>query len=262
MKSYKPVLTATENGKGVMDVDSVKGCTDGMSAYPGRGCYDECYAKKVATQYGMSFDAGVSRLMPANMKPIIATVTNHHATWYRIGTSGDPSADWINTLDVCSALLCTGKTPVIITKHWQALSDIQLGQFAELGAVFNTSTSGMDTDRETEYRIEQMDRLENCGIKSVCRVVTCNYGDTEWGNICRDKQDMLLSLTPVIDNPLRARKSNPRVISGDIILTKCNEAVGSGKYISLHSKGIFLGHCKQCPDQCGVVPAITTNRSK
>ena len=31
---YKPILTAVENLKGVLDVDTVKGCYSGMAAYP------------------------------------------------------------------------------------------------------------------------------------------------------------------------------------------------------------------------------------
>jgi len=34
LRRYGRVLTAAENGKGVMDVDTVKGCTMGMAAYP------------------------------------------------------------------------------------------------------------------------------------------------------------------------------------------------------------------------------------
>ena len=49
---YKPVLTASENLKGVLDVDTVKGCSSGMAAYPGTGCYGACYAATTAKQYG------------------------------------------------------------------------------------------------------------------------------------------------------------------------------------------------------------------
>jgi hypothetical protein len=39
--SYLPILTVVENEKGVLDVDTVKGCTSGMRAYPGTGCYKQ-----------------------------------------------------------------------------------------------------------------------------------------------------------------------------------------------------------------------------
>jgi hypothetical protein len=50
-KQYHPILTATLNRKGVLDVDTVKGCTIGLAKYP-KGCYGECYAYKNARRYG------------------------------------------------------------------------------------------------------------------------------------------------------------------------------------------------------------------
>ena len=35
---YRPILTVVENGKGVLDVDTIKGCTMGMRIYPHGGC--------------------------------------------------------------------------------------------------------------------------------------------------------------------------------------------------------------------------------
>ena len=52
---YSNVITASVNRKGVLDVDTVKGCALGMLAYPGGGCYGECYARKTATLYGFNF---------------------------------------------------------------------------------------------------------------------------------------------------------------------------------------------------------------
>ena len=33
-KEYRPVLTAAENAKGVLDIDTVKGCRLGIEKYP------------------------------------------------------------------------------------------------------------------------------------------------------------------------------------------------------------------------------------
>ena len=59
MKTFKAYLTATENSKGVLDVDAVKGCTLGMKAHPEGGCYGECYANKIAIQYGFDFSKSI-----------------------------------------------------------------------------------------------------------------------------------------------------------------------------------------------------------
>jgi hypothetical protein len=262
-RRYQPWLTAEVNRKGVLDIDTVKGCELGMRAYPHGGCYGECYAARTAALYGFDFTVSVSRRTwcdlwhLATIYKIMNTVS---AAWYRIGTAGDPCHDWKNTLAVCWALRHSGKVPVIITKHWIELSDEQLEKLARLSAVVNTSTSGLDTDEETAHRVNQLDRLRRAGIRSINRVVTCSYGTSEWARERRERQDYLLSFVPVIDNPLRPRRSNPRVISGDILTTCRNDSVGGGKLVSLHSGSVFLGTCNNCPDQCGVDVSTSSSR--
>jgi hypothetical protein len=95
--------------------------------------------------------------------------------------------------------------------------------------------------------------LKAAGVTSVNRVVTCKYGDSEWAREANKKQEYLLSILPVIDNPLRASLSNERVKTGDIILERRDESVGGGKYVSLFNPRAYLGECENCPDQCGVI---------
>ena len=178
------------------------------------------------------------------------------ANWYRIGTAGDRCHDWENTLEVIEAMQPTGKIPVIITKHWIPLTDEQIFRLKKVDAVVNTSTSGLDTDAQTKFRVRQIIRLHILGVKSINRVITCDYGDTEWAKSRKARQDYLLKIKPIIDNPLRADKNNPHVIDGSIILTKIDNAVGGGKFVSLHKENIYLGTCAECPDQCGVKGAI------
>ena len=254
-KRYSSVITVTKNGKGVIDVDTVKGCSLGMQAYPGGGCYDECYAYKIATRYGFDFTKSVSRKFVdrEHLNTITRLLNSYDTTWYRIGTTGDPSYDWNNTIVVCNALRHTMKIPVIVTKHWIKLKDEQINKLKHLGVIFNTSTSGMDTDNEIEYRVEQIKRLKQLGIKSINRVVTCNYGNSDWARSCVKKQNYLLSITPIIDNPFRCSNTNFHVKNGDIILTNKQFSVGGGgKLVSLHRDDIYLGTCYNCPDQCGV----------
>lgn len=253
VKRYRPVLTVVENGKGVLDVDTVKGCTLGMKARPDGGCYGDCYAYKDAKRYGIDFFTSVSRKITQwNKTDVFFAVKNHSASWYRIGVAGDPCHDWENTISVCEELQGTGKVPVIITKHWIPLSDDQLVRLKNLSAVINTSTSGLDTDAQLKYRVKQIKRVKDAGVRSINRIVSCEYGDSEWATEANEKQNYLMTITPIIDNPLRSSKSNERVKSGDIILTNKPDAIGGGKFVSLHSQDIYLGACEGCPDQCGV----------
>jgi len=251
---YSDVLTVSENGKGVLDADTVKGCTMGMKAYPKGGCYGECYAYKNAIRYGFDFRKSISRqfIGREHKCDIIKIMLQHSAEWYRIGTAGDPCHDWKHTVAIINALWHLHKVPVIITKHWIPMEDWHIEKLRTLGVVFNTSTSGLDTDSEIKHRVKQIERIKEGGIKSVCRVVTCDFGKSSWAKECKEKQDYLLSLHPIIDNPLRARNGNPHVINGDIVLTRKEESVGGGKYVSLRDETPYLGKCNDCKDQCGV----------
>lgn len=251
-KKYRPVISACENEKGVLDVDSVKGCSDGIGRYGERGCYGECYAKKIADRYGITFQSTSRKLTPKARKQVFHAVQDFPASWYRIGTAGDPSYDWELTVELCEYLKPTGKMPVIITKHWNELGAVLAFRLADCRAVINTSISPLDSDSDREWRLDQFKAMRSYGLKSVLRVVTCQFGDTENGQRMRQIQEFLLSHSPVIDNPLRATKENQLAKAGDIILSRREDAVGGGKTVSLHSQSVFLGRCKDCPDQCGV----------
>lgn len=249
---YRPVLTATENLKGVLDVDTVKGCYSGMAAYPGTGCYGACYAATTARQYGRDFTVAVSRKpAPWSWREVWRTVRDFRANWYRIGTAGDPCHDWDNTVNVCEMLADTGKHPVIITKHWQTISDENMARLEKLQAVINTSVSALDTEAELKHRLRQIERIREAGIKSVARVVSCKFGRTDWAIERAAVQDRLLELSPMVDNPLRIPANDQRVIDGHLIVDRIAEAVGGGKSVSLHKPDVYLGTCVGCPDQCG-----------
>lgn len=261
-RRYLPLLTATENEKGVLDVDTVKGCTLGMASRPEGGCYGECYAQKTASRYGIDFAVSVNREIPSwNWTNVFCAVRDHYAYWYRIGVAGDPCHDWEHTVWVCESLSGTGKIPVIITKHWIVLSDAQILRLKAVHAVVNTSTSGLDTDAQMRHRVRQIERLKAFGVRSVNRVITCEYGKSEWALACKARQDYLLTITPLVDNPLRAQKSNPRVVNSDIILTNRPDSIGGGKLVSMHCNTVYIGICEGCPDQCGAdrLPELERN---
>jgi hypothetical protein len=257
-RRYHDSITASVNLKGVIDVDTVKGCTMGMRARPEHGCYDDCYAQRIASRYGIDFAQSVSRGFIDRWEhrdAIVRQLRAFPATWYRIGVMGDPCHDWDGTLSVIRRLRPAEMTAVIITKHWVPFTDDHISQLMELDVVVNTSTSGFDTDAELRHRVRQYERLRDFGIRSVNRVVTAEYGDTEWGRAAKAKQDYLLTLPPVIDNPLRVTPHNPHVVNGDIKTTRRPDSVGGGTLVSLHKPDVYLGTCAACPDQCGALAA-------
>lgn len=256
-ETYSNRLTVSINRKGVVDVDTVKGCTLGMRAYPHTGCYGLCYAKKVAEFYGFNFPVSVSRKpVESEKKSIEKKIRNHEATWFRIGVMGDPCHDWDNLVEVCEWLGAI-KTPVVVTKHWMAASDEQLKRLAKCGTVFNTSVSALDTPKELELRLKQWRRVTEFGMRSILRVISCKFGDTELGRSMDTVQRELFAIGGelVIDNPLRIPATDQRVIDGHILVSR-EKDIEANAWISLENKQTYLGHCSMCPDQCGVVGGL------
>jgi hypothetical protein len=260
-REYHEALSATVNLKGVIDVDTVKGCTLGMRARPEGGCYlGECYANKIADRYGINFAKSVTRGFIDQWEhrdAIVKQLRAFPASWYRIGVMGEPCHDWDHTINVIYRLRPAEMTAVIITKHWVTLTDDHISRLLDLDVVFNTSMSGLDTDAELRHRVRQFERLRDHGIPSYNRVVSCQFGDSEWARECKARQDFLLALPPVIDTPLRISANNPRVLNGDILVTRRPDAVGGGTLVSLHDPSVYLGTCEKCPDQCGATDAPT-----
>jgi hypothetical protein len=253
-REYGPFLTVECNRKGVMDIDTVKGCAHGMAAHPDGGCYGECYANKTAHRYGIDFSKAVTRRIHTrdHLGTICRFMAQSGKNWYRVGTAGDPAHDWHNTVVVLNALRGMNMRPVIVSKMWESPTDEQLGKLRKLGAVFNISVSALDSAAELQLRLGARERLIDAGLTVCMRVVTCDFGTSEWALSKSEVQRTLLALTPVIDNPLRPTLKNPLVHGGEIKVTRRNESIGGGsKYVSLHRDDVYLGTCCKCPDQCG-----------
>ena len=264
-RTFAPRISCSVNRKGVLDIDTVKGCRCGMDKYPNGGCYGLCYAAKLAKVYGFDFSVSVSRLPSTDdprqgilfpglfcggPKRIYDTVKYHKGPFFRIGTMGDPCHDWQLTTYICG-WLCHLKVPVVITKHWITIPDDLLTRLEEYGAIVNTSISPLDTKDEIEHRLSQFNRLGAVGIRSVLRIVSCKFGETETGNRLDIAQARLFRNAPLIDNPLRIPLNDPRVVRGDIVARSVKDLHGKVG-ISIANKKTYIGECGACPDQCGI----------
>jgi hypothetical protein len=253
MRAYNDLLTADVNDKGVLDIDTVKGCTAGMSAKPGVGCYDTCYAAKIAKFRGIDFSKSVTRTVQgsAHADSIVKAVKAAPNGFFRIGTMGDPCHAWEETVGTVE-WLAPYAAAVIITKHWHRASDDQFQRLVACGAVLNTSLSALDTPVQLIHRERELKRYAGFGGHSVARIVSCEFNVSDpIGERMNRVQRRLLSLSPMIDNPLRADKSHQLVKSGVIKLTKIHD-LNSIRTISLENKSTYLGHCDTCPDICGL----------
>ncbi len=253
MRRFKNVLTADVNDKGVLDVDTVKGCTAGMNARPDGGCYNTCYAAKIAKYRGIDFTVAVTRdiVIRSQQNAIEQAVANSPQGFFRIGTMGDPCHAWEWTVRVVE-WLSEFAVPVIITKHWMKLTDVQIGRLVAHGTVLNTSISALDTANELKHRIRQFNRFAEQGGQSVARIVSCDFNsDNPEGLRMARMQEELFKLRPTLDNPLRANKSHALVRDGVIRLTKIKD-LASERTVSLANETAYVGHCEGCPDLCGL----------
>lgn len=255
MRGYSNVLTADVNQKGVLDVDTVKGCTSGMTARPDRGCYNACYAENIAKFRGLDFTRSVVRKVfgSAHAESIVRAVKAAPQGFFRIGTMGDPCHAWEHTVGVVE-WLAPYAVPVIVTKHWIKASNDQFSRLVACGAVLNTSVSGLDTTAELAHREKQIARYTEFGGVSVARIVSCDFdASTPEGARMLAIQDRLFLSLPHIDNPLRVMRTHPLVQSGVIRLQVVRD-LSSERTVSIgRPQTAFVGPCGTCPDQCGLI---------
>lgn len=247
-------MTADVNEKGVLDVDTVKGCTAGMNARPSAGCYGGCYAARIAKFRGIDFTQAVVRKMggAANARKIESAVAAAPEGFFRIGTMGDPCHAWEHTVAVVEWLAPLA-VPVIVTKHWIVATDEQLSRLIVCGAVLNTSVSALDTPAELRHRERQIARYAALGGVSVARIVSCDFNlNTVEGRAMAEVQARLFTLTPTLDNPLRVPRTHDLVQRGIIRVRKVKD-LATLRTISLANPNTYLGYCSACPDKCGLV---------
>ena len=252
IRTYKDELTIEENQKGVLDLDTVKGCTLGCMNCE-KGCWGLCYAYKIATFRGIDFSKSITRWLKSKqqMRSIGKTIFRSQKEFVRIGTMGDPCHNWDYTLRICRWVANSKKPIVIITKHWIGLTDEQMKELGGLGVIINTSLSALDTEEQIKYRLEQYEKYKKYG-KSVLRIISCDFNrESEEGKRLAEIQDELFKNDYIIDNPLRVPLSYPMVKSGIIKVKKIMD-INSEVYMSRFNPDTYIGVCKDCPELCGI----------
>jgi hypothetical protein len=254
VRKYSDHLTADINQKGVLDVDTVKGCTAGMAALPGVGCYHGCYAAKIANFRGIDFSTSVVRKVhsASHAQEIERAVRNAPDGFFRVGTMGDPSHAWEHTTAVVEWLAPLA-VPVVVTKHWIRATNDHFSRLVACGAVLNTSVSALDTEAQLAHRLRELHRYSNAGGVSVARVVSCDFNtDNDLGHSMNLVQQQLLSLPNVIDNPLRVPKSH-QLVKDNVIRVEGHQDLGDAPVtVSKANPSTYVGPCSGCTDKCGL----------
>lgn len=262
MKTYKDIISLSKNDRGIWDLDTVKGCASGVAENK-KGCYGDCYAFKTANRYGIDFSVSVNRkfINESHKNTIIKQIERVDMPFIRIGCSGDPSEDWGHTINIINQLrnksqlslfdLSSKKQIVIITRHFNLLTDIQLKELSKYNVCINTSVSALDNHDVMKNSLNEYNRLKTF-CKSVLRVVSCDFNEeNKIGRKKAEIQRALFKNVNTLDTVFRPSKSNPLVLDGVINIKKMS-FMKRKAYVSKYNKKTFLGKCESCLEMCGI----------
>ncbi|HEY9701099.1 MAG TPA: hypothetical protein V6C58_01550 [Allocoleopsis sp.] len=261
MKKYSHKLQLTKNSRGVYSIDPSIGCSSGTKQSK-RGCYDDCYAARIAKLYGYDFTKTVKRnfLNISEIEKIKRQIRKIKLPFVRMGTMGDPSEDWQHTINICKDLQSeiqlkifqeTPKEIVIITKHWNNLTDSQLQEIKGLNICINTSISVLDNSDLLHNSLHQYERIKPY-CKSILRVVTCDFNKAnELGLHLATLQQDILSKYKILDTVFRPSKNNKLILDGVINVHK-TKFLGKTSIVSKLNKKTYFGNCNNCIEMCGV----------
>lgn len=262
MKTYNNTISLSKNGRGIWDLDTIKGCKSGLDANP-KGCYSDCYAFKTAKRYGIDFSKSIERnfLNKAHRNQIVKQIERIDMPFIRIGCSGDPSENWEHTINIIKEIrdnsqltlfdISSKKQIVIITRHWNTLTQNQLNEIRKFNICINTSVSALDDIQMLTHSLDQYNRLKQY-CKSVLRVVTCDFNiNNKIGKELIEIQNILLKNESVIDTVFRPSSKN-ELVTKEIINVKKMGFMKSTALVSKFNKKTFLGKCENCLEMCGL----------
>lgn len=262
MKTYKSIISLSKNERGIWDLDTIKGCKSGLEENP-NGCYGDCYAYKIAKRYGIDFSQSIERHFEneSHKLSIIRQIEKIDMPFIRIGCSGDPSENWEHTINIIKQIkgssqlslfdISSKKQIVIITRHWNLLTDNQLNDLKKYNICINTSISALDNDALINVSLTQYNRLKPF-CKSVLRVVSCDFNEENIiGKKMAEIQRKLFKNELTIDTVFRPSSKNDFVLNG-IINVKKMAFMKSKQLISKFNKKAFTGKCESCLDMCGI----------
>jgi hypothetical protein len=262
MKTYKNIIPLSKNERGIWDLDTIKGCKSGLLEND-KGCYNDCYAYKTAKRYGIDFSKSIERNFEneQHRNLIVKQIEKIDMPFIRIGCSGDPSENWEHTINIIKQIrensqlslfdISSKKQIVIITRHWNTLTNNQLKEISKYNICINTSVSALDNKRLIKKSLDEYNRLKYF-CKSVLRIVSCDFNeDNLIGKEMAEIQRKLFKNELTIDTVFRPSSKNEFVLKG-IINVKKMQFMNSKALISKFNKKAFIGKCQNCLEMCGL----------
>jgi len=252
MREYSNIITLTKNKRGLYSIDPVFGCKTGMLKN-NKGCFSECYSARISKKYGYDFSKNVKRYFKneKHEKSIINKINNLDFDFIRMGSNGDPSEDWNHTINIIGKIKGINKEIVIITRHWNKLTEKQLIELSKYNICINTSISAIDDKNDLKSNLKEYERLKKY-CKSVLRIVSFDFNlennkGLEYNKIQKD----LFNKYKMIDTVFRVFKNNELVRNG-IINIKETKFLGKKCYVSKMNLKTYFGNCLNCLEKCGI----------
>lgn len=252
MKEYSNKIALIKNGRGIYCIDTSIGCYSGTLNNP-NGCYNDCYALRASKRYGYDFTKTVLREFESerHKRQILIEISKIKLDFIRIGCSGDPSENWEHCIKILNTLKKCNKEIVIITKHWNLLTDSQLMQLSEMNVCINTSVSALDNADVLHKNLCQYNRLKPF-CKSILRVVSCDFNKKNPQGLLLSKiQDKLFIYENVIDTIFRPSKNN-LLVTDEIINVSKGVFNNNKALVSKFNRKTYSGKCDSCKEMCGI----------
>ncbi len=242
--------------KGGNHLDTVRGCPGG-EANLGRGCFGDCYAKEASRRFHKLFDIPVSMILKE--KPLGRQLDLLVGDCVRNGVTGDPSTDWPLSIKTMRFTDQYDITTIFLTRFWKVPTDYEFAQMARSEAIIHGSVSALDPQTHIDIILDSLDRYEELGGRSIRRVVTAPFVEdsTLW-----EIQDGLMSLSNVLQQPLRFRGTNPFIHLFDLSKVQGVKSNTTGKVTNRWRSGKkfltarypesagCLTNCWSCGHQC------------
>lgn len=141
--------------------------------------------------------------------PLARDIDRLEDEWGRNGVVGAPAFAWDLTRDVTRFLDQWGITVVHLTRFWEEPDDLLLAELARYEGIIYGSVSILDPPAIRNRVLHNLDRYEEFGGRSVCRVVTVALKEeSELWDLHAD----LMHLDSVLEQPYDSRGQTPSSI--------------------------------------------------
>lgn len=267
-RNYSPfIISVSGNRKTEFHIDVTKGCI-GCKAHD-KGCYNSCYAYKMATMAGVDFTQTVHGVFDESKLDRQLSRVAKKQDFIRVGVVGDPSEHWDNTVKVAKVCNKHNIKAIVTTKVWINPHYKQLKGLVRNNSYLHISTSAFDSRDELERRKALALRYKFLGGNIVVRIISApfksgSYEEHTQNNIVKWCN---INKIPFLETPLRTFKTTAvwkRIDESKMkhhisIFNDKPDSQLTGGFILTDNKSYQCHACKDCVNKC--MPIFNSSES-